>query len=76
MASRTFHCAVLPARPTTTASSVQASTSAIAALASAIPPMRVRCRPRSVRMRASTGNAVADIAVPMNSAKVDTCATW
>jgi hypothetical protein len=31
-------------------------------------PIRVRCMFRSVRMRASTGNAVTDMAVPTNSA--------
>ena len=57
---------------TTTASSDQAAMSSTAALAMASPPMRVRCMPRSVRMRASTGNAVTDIAAPTNSA-VGTC---
>ncbi len=57
-----------PAMPMTTASNVQARTSSVAAQASAMPPVWVRCIRRSVRMRASTGNAVIDIAAPMNSA--------
>ncbi len=42
--------------------------SSVAAHASARPPVSVRCMRRSVRIRASTGNAVIDIAAPMNSA--------
>jgi len=44
-----------PASAVTTASIDQASTSPIAELASAKPPMGVRIMPRSVRIRASTG---------------------
>ncbi len=44
-------------------------TSSTAAQVSATTPSRVRCRPRSVRMRASTGKAVIDIDTPRNSAK-------
>ena len=36
----------------------------------AVTPSGVRSSPRSVRMRASTGNAVIDIATPMNRAKL------
>ncbi len=35
----------------------------------ATPPISVCCMPRSVRMRASTGNAVADTATPKKSTK-------
>ncbi len=42
--------------------------SSTAAQASASTPVDVRCMPRSVRIRASTGNAVIDIATPRNSA--------
>ena len=44
------------------------SLSSIAAQASASTPTGVRCMRRSVRIRASTGNAVIDIAAPRNSA--------
>ena len=53
---------------TTTASSDQATTSSTAAQASARAPISVRCIPRSVRMRASTGKAVTDIDAPTKSA--------
>ena len=45
-----------------------AETSSIAAAARAIAPTGRLSIRRSVRMRASTGNAVIDIATPMNSA--------
>ena len=51
------------------ASRHHAVTSLTAAQVSAATPSSVRVRPRSVRIRASTGNAVIDIATPMNSAK-------
>src|SRR5262249_15288294 len=54
--------------PTTTASRHHAVTSPTAAQVSAATPSSVRDSPRSVRMRARTGNAVIDIAIPMNSA--------
>ena len=44
-------------------------TSLIAAQVREAAPSSVRVRPRSVRMRARTGNAVIDIATPMKSAK-------
>ena len=53
---------------TTKASSVQAMMSSTAAQARASTPVDVRCIPRSVRMRASTGKAVIDIATPRNRA--------
>ena len=53
---------------TTRASKHQAVTSPAAAHARAIMPMRLFCIWQSVRMRASTGNAVTDIATPMKSA--------
>ena len=56
------------ATATTTASSDHATTSSIAAQASASTPTGVRCMRRSVRIRASTGNAVIDIAAPRKSA--------
>lgn len=61
-----------PARATATtaASRHHAVTSSTAALAIAIAPARVFSRPRSVRMRASTGNAVTLIAAPTNAANV------
>ena len=46
--------------PTTNASRHQAVTSSIAAQLSATTPNSVRDRPRSVRIRASTGKAVID----------------
>ena len=45
-------------------------TSLMAAQVNASTPSSVRLIFRSVRMRASTGNAVTDIATPMNSAKL------
>ena len=60
----------LPATTATTnASNVQAMMSSTAAQANANTPVDVRCMPRSVRMRASTGKAVIDIATPRNSAR-------
>ena len=59
---------VARATPTTTASRHQAVTSSTAAQVSAATPRSVRVSPRSVRIRASTGNAVIDIAMPMNIA--------
>jgi hypothetical protein len=56
------------ATATTNASRHHAVMSSIAAQVIAIEPSRVRCNPRSVRMRASTGNAVTDIEMPMKSA--------
>ena len=56
------------AMPTTNASMHHAVTSSTAAQVIAIAPTLVLCRLRSVRMRASTGNAVMLIAAPMNSA--------
>ena len=44
-------------------------TSSMAAQVSAMTPMRDLCMRRSVRMRASTGNAVTDIDTPMKSEK-------
>ncbi len=60
-----------PATATAVASAIrnQAVTSSIAALASASAPTGRLSMRRSTRMRASTGNAVIDIATPMNSAK-------
>ena len=58
------------ATPTTNANRHQAVTSSIAAQLSATTPSSVFSMLRSVRMRASTGNAVIDIATPMNSAKL------
>src|SRR5581483_9108371 len=54
---------------TTSASRHQAVTSSTAAQASEMTPMRVVWMRRSVRMRASTGNAVTDMDTPRNSAK-------
>src|ERR1039458_7813052 len=45
-------------------------TSSTAAQAMAIVPRRVCIRSRSLRMRASTGNAVMLMAAPMNRAKL------
>ena len=56
------------ATATTNASMHQAVTSSTAAQVMATAPTWVLCRLRSVRMRASTGNAVMLIAAPMNSA--------
>ena len=58
------------AMPTTKASKHQAVTSSIAAQLSATTPSAVFSICRSVRMRASTGKAVIDIAMPMNNAKL------
>src|SRR5436190_8435046 len=52
---------------TTTASRHHADTSSTAAQASAVLPSAVAVRPRSATIRASTGNAVTLIAVPMKS---------
>ena len=52
---------------TTNASRHHAIASLIAAQVSAIVPRRVCCSPRSCRIRASTGNAVIDIATPTKS---------
>ena len=51
----------------TTASSDQPSTSSTTAQAIASTPSGVRCMRRSLRIRASTGIAVIDIATPMNT---------
>ncbi len=56
------------ATPTTSANRHQAVTSSAAAQEMAIAPNGVRLMPRSVKMRASTGNAVIDMATPMNRA--------
>ena len=58
------------ATPTTSASKHHAVTSSAAAHVRATTPSSVWLMPRSVRMRASTGKAVIDIATPMNSAKL------
>ena len=55
------------AMATTTASKHQAVTSSTAAQAIAIEPTRDWVSPRSVRIRAKTGNAVTLMAVPKNS---------
>jgi len=55
------------ATPTTNASMHHAVTSSTAAQVIAMAPTLVLCRLRSVRIRASTGNAVMLIAAPMNS---------
>lgn len=55
--------------PTTNASRHQAVTSSAAAQARAITPSGVVLIPRSMRIRARTGNAVTDIETPRNSAK-------
>ena len=54
---------------TTNASKHHAVASSTAAQASAMVPRRDRLSPRSVRMRARTGNAVTDSETPMNNAK-------
>src|SRR5688572_3114522 len=59
---------VARATPTTNASMHHAVTSSTAAHVIAIAPRFVLCRLRSVRIRASTGNAVTLMAAPMNSA--------
>ena len=68
---RPDHVAAGPATATAVASAIrnQAVTSSIAAQASASAPTGRLSIRRSTRMRASTGNAVIDIATPMNSAK-------
>ena len=58
------------ATPTTNASRHQAVTSSVAAQPRAMIPSCVLCIRRSVRMRARTGNAVIDMATPMNRAKL------
>src|SRR6185503_5762996 len=58
-----------PANATITASSTHAAASTAAAEPSASLPTRVADRPRSVRILASTGKAVIDIAVLMKSTK-------
>ncbi len=58
------------ATATTKARMTQALTSPTAAQVSAVLPNAVRDRLRSFRMRASTGNAVMLMDMPMNSAKV------
>lgn len=50
------------------ASRHHAVTSSTAAQARAIDPSSLFCIPRSVRIRARTGNAVIDIEIPMKSA--------
>ena len=57
------------AAATTTASRLHAVTSSTAAHVIAVVPRGVRVRPRSSRIRASTGNAVMLIAMPRKSAK-------
>ena len=54
---------------TTNASMHHAVTSSTAAQVSAIAPMRVLWMPRSVRILASTGNAVTDIETPRKREK-------
>ena len=56
--------------PTTNAKRHQAVTSSIAAQLIATTPNGVDSIFRSVRIRARTGNAVIDIAIPMNNAKL------
>jgi hypothetical protein len=56
--------------PVTSASRHHAVTSSTAAQPIASAPSGVPVSPRSARMRASTGNAVTDMAIPMNSAKL------
>src|SRR5207248_7020323 len=58
------------ATPTTSANRHHAVTSSTAAHVNAIIPSSVLLTPRSVRIRARTGNAVIDIATPMKSAKL------
>ncbi len=58
------------ATPTTKASRHQAVTSSVAAQPRAMIPNRVCCIRRSVKMRANTGNAVIEVATPMNRAKL------
>ncbi len=67
---RAQHGAHAPARATAVASAIRnhAVTSSIAAAASASVPTGVFSMRRSATIRASTGNAVIDIATPMNSA--------
>src|SRR5262245_65567250 len=63
IAPAVFTCTIL----TTTASKHHAVTSSTAAQVRVIAPIRERCMRRSVRIRASTGNAVTDIDMPRNS---------
>jgi hypothetical protein len=55
------------ATPDTKARRHHAVASSTAAHAIAVTPSGVLCSRRSVRMRASTGNAVTDIDTPMNN---------
>ena len=55
---------------TTNASRHHAVASPTAAHASAVAPIGLVVSPRSARIRARTGNAVMDIATPMNSEKL------
>ncbi len=67
----TMAVSMLPrAAPTTSARRHQAVTSPAAAQARATLPRVVSFKPLSVTIRAKTGNAVIDIATPMNSAKL------
>ena len=59
----------LPATAEASASRPQAVTSSTAAAAMAMAPTGCRSMRRSTRILASTGNAVIDMATPMNSAK-------
>ena len=59
----------LPATAEARASSPQAVTSSTAAAAIAMAPTGWRSMRRSTRILASTGNAVIDMATPMNRAK-------
>ena len=63
-------CSVDCATPTTTASRHHAVTSSTAAQVRAMVPSSLDVIRRSARILASTGNAVIDIATPMNSAKL------
>src|SRR5690349_16094037 len=69
MVASTPSAAPCVAIATTIASSVQAVTSSTAAQVIAVEPSGVVIMLRSTRIRASTGNAVMLIAIPMNSAK-------
>ena len=62
-----------PGNSTTNASKHHARMSSIAAQVIAIEPSRVRCNRAIGEMRASTGNAVTDIEIPMKSANT---ANW
>ena len=66
------HIELMPvdrASATTKASKAQAVASPTAAQLMAVVPNPLLIIPRSLRIRASTGNAVMDMAIPMNSAK-------